>query len=95
MKKAITQLLQSFSFNATSLHFLVQSYQQWLVQSASLPFYCDEYPYSRDALISILHTLAHGRVEKDDVAVFAWCASHPFLHGDRNTRAWSSGARLG
>ena len=59
MKKAITQLLQSFSFNATSLHFLVQSYQQWLVQSASLPFYCDEYPYSRDALISILHTLAH------------------------------------
>ena len=35
------------------------------------------------------------RVEKDDVAIFAWCASHPFLHGDKNTRAWSSGARLG
>ena len=90
-KKRAKQLLQDLAFNPATAHFLLESFRAWLVQGASLAFYCDDYPYARDALICVLHTLAHGRVSMDDVARFAWCASHPFLHGDKNTRAWRAG----
>lgn len=89
-KQRAKLLLQDLAFNPATAHFLLESFRLWLVQGASLAFYCDDYPYSRDALISILHTLAHGHVGLDDVACFAWCSSHPFLHGDKNTRAWSA-----
>ena len=87
--------LRTVSYSVESLTFALASKAinslERLVQGASLAFYCDDYPYARDALICVLHTLAHGRVSMDDVARFAWCASHPFLHGDKNTRAWSAG----
>lgn len=80
-------LLSSLASSRSHLLTLLTAFQQYLIDSSSQVFYNDEYPLPHEPLLAVLQTLAHGAVQWEDLAIFTWCSSHPFLCVGRNQHA--------
>lgn len=72
-------LLDRLATSRSRLTVLLAAFQQFLITMSSQHFYNDEYPLPHEPLLSVLQSLAHGAVQWEELGIFTWCASHPFL----------------
>ena len=82
ISNSVSLLAQHISITFTrSSSFVVDVYKR------QQQFYNDEYPLPHEPLLAVLQTLVHGAVQWEDLGLFAWCSSHPFLCVGHNHHA--------
>lgn len=84
LKKQGALLLKKLVQSRGTFETLLHAFYSWLISVSSIPFYNDEYPIKRETLLLLLRILQHGAIQEQDVCIFAWCASHPFIANEHH-----------